>query len=591
MNAIQFLSSQVWIERLGWTLVHFLWQGVLLAALYAATLRWMIRSSSPNARYILGCCALAAMMAAPFVTLMRLSGVTPIAPHGSSRISAEVPPVTAVVASVPADSASEPSERFLPAVVVIWLAGAFAFWIRLIGSWAVAAGMRSTQVRPASTEWKQRFRKLGARMGMSHPVRLLVSALVQVPTVVGWIHPVVLMPIGALTGLPPEQVEALLIHELAHVRRHDYLVNIFQGVAEALLFYHPAVWWVSGHIRAEREMCCDDIAVSVSGDALTYARALAELESFRPAHLQAPANVAIGADGGSLANRIGRLLGQPRPDGRSSSGAGALMSAVFIAAAACVVFVVLFSTFTAEAQTTSALQARDNLNQGVRAFEEARYEAATAYFQQALTLDPRLTEAELNLANTYSARFIPGSQTEENRAFANKAIESFQDVLKKDPNKVAALGGLAAVYQGMNDFRKAHEFYLRAAQLEPLNPIPFCAVGSVDWYLAFNKMTPVGPEEKAVFIEEGLRDVDIAIALKPDYDEAMTFKNLLLREKAMMSPDSAGKNSLMAEADIWFSKALEARRSKPPKSAVPSGSFMWAPPPPPPPPPSRPGPR
>ena len=93
---------------------------------------------------------------------------------------------------------------------------------------------------------------------------LLVSALVQVPTVVGWLRPVVLVPVGALGGLPAEHLEALLLHELAHIRRHDYLVNILQSVAEALLFYHPAVWWVSGHIRAERELCCDDVAVSVS---------------------------------------------------------------------------------------------------------------------------------------------------------------------------------------------------------------------------------------------------------------------------------------------------------------------------------------
>src|SRR5439155_21398489 len=160
-------------------------------------------------------------------------------------------------------------------------------WLRLMGSWIVAAGMRSTQARPAPPEWQTNVGKLASRIGLSRPGRLLVSAVVQVPTVVGWIRPVVLMPIGALTGLPSEQVEALLLHELTHIRRHDYLVNILQGFAEALLFYHPAVWWVSSQIRIERELCCDDAAVSASGDVLTYARALAELESFRPAHLNA----------------------------------------------------------------------------------------------------------------------------------------------------------------------------------------------------------------------------------------------------------------------------------------------------------------
>jgi uncharacterized protein (TIGR03435 family) len=185
-------------------------------------------------------------------------------------------------------------------------------------------------VRRAPPEWQQMLRELGARIGLSRPVRLLVSALVQVPTVVGWLRPVVLVPVGALGGLPGEHVEALLLHELAHIRRHDYLVNILQSVAEALLFYHPVVWWVSGHIRAERELCCDDVAVSVSGDALTYARALAQLEAYRPAHLTA----AVAANGGSLAGRIARLLGQPRPSVRTGLGPGVVTVAILLVAAA-----------------------------------------------------------------------------------------------------------------------------------------------------------------------------------------------------------------------------------------------------------------
>jgi len=180
---------------------------------------------------------------------------------------------------------------------MLWLIGAVTFWVRLVGGWMVAARMRSMLVRPAPAEWQQTISRLGGRIGLSRPVRLLRSALVQVPTVVGWLRPVVLMPVGALSGLPTEQVEALLLHELAHIRRHDYLVNILQSVAEALLFYHPAVWWVSGHIRAERELCCDDVAVAASGDVLIYAQALVELESHRPAHLHA----AVTANGGSLA--------------------------------------------------------------------------------------------------------------------------------------------------------------------------------------------------------------------------------------------------------------------------------------------------
>jgi uncharacterized protein (TIGR03435 family) len=336
MDAIQGLASQPWIERLGWTLVHFLWQGVSIAALYAPARR-MARTSSANTRYLLACAALTAIMAAPIVTwgLMwppdaspdaayRIQGTLPAASTTGIATTLTLPPsVRTTVSGV------EPAQ-FLLWVVMVWLAGAMVFWVRLAGGWVVAARMRSMLVRRAPPEWQESLKKLSARIGLTRRVQLLVSALVQVPTVVGWLRPVVLVPVGALCGLPPEHLEVLLLHELAHIRRHDYLVNILQSVAEALLFYHPAVWWVSRHIRAERELCCDDVAVLVSGDALTYARALAQLESYRPAHLSA----AVAANGGSLSDRIARLLGQSRPAVRTGLGPGVLMIAILLLAAA-----------------------------------------------------------------------------------------------------------------------------------------------------------------------------------------------------------------------------------------------------------------
>jgi uncharacterized protein (TIGR03435 family) len=346
MNPIQALASQQWVERLGWTLVHFLWQGLAIAALYAAARKLIAGRVSPNTRYLLACAALAAMMAAPLITPLVTWGLLrPLDPNPDAayriRNTSPATSTTAVATStfsLPASvratvSAVQPAQ-FLAWVVIVWIFGAAVFWVRLAGGWVVAARMRSTLVRPAPPEWQQALGKLGAQIGVSTPVRLLVSALVQVPTVVGWLRPVVLVPVGALGGLPPEHLEALLLHELAHIRRHDYLVNILQSVAEALLFYHPAVWWVSGHIRAERELCCDDVAVSVSGDALTYARALAQLESYRPAHLGARFTATVAANGGSLTDRIARLLGQSRPAVRTGLGPGVLAVAILLAAAA-----------------------------------------------------------------------------------------------------------------------------------------------------------------------------------------------------------------------------------------------------------------
>jgi len=277
------------------------------------------------------------MIAAPFVTweLMAPSDASPEAiyrirstPQAAS--STGIATTTTLSDSVRSTVSSAQSKQFLFWVVIVWLAGAMVFWVRLAGGWVVAARMRSMLVRRAPPEWQETLRKLGAQIGLSRPVRLVVSALVEVPTVVGWLRPMVLVPVGALGGLPAEHLEALLLHELAHIRRHDYLINMLQSVAESLLFYHPAVWWVSGHIRAERELCCDDLAVSISGDALTYARALAQLESYRPAHLSA----AIAANGGSLPNRIARLLGQSRPVIRTGLGPDVIAVAGLLVVAA-----------------------------------------------------------------------------------------------------------------------------------------------------------------------------------------------------------------------------------------------------------------
>jgi uncharacterized protein (TIGR03435 family) len=168
--------------------------------------------------------------------------------------------------------------------------------------------------RPAPAEWQRVLDQLKGRISVSPPVQLLVSGLLQAPAAIGWLRPIVLVPAGALAGLPPGQMEALLVHELAHVRRHDYLVHLVQSAVEAILFYHPTVWWISGHMRAERELCCDDIAVSITGDAIVYARALAEFDStgwIQP--------TLMAANSGSLAARIARLLGQSSAADRISS--------------------------------------------------------------------------------------------------------------------------------------------------------------------------------------------------------------------------------------------------------------------------------
>jgi HEAT repeat protein/beta-lactamase regulating signal transducer with metallopeptidase domain len=325
MNTIETWRSI--IEVLGWTLIHFTWQGTLVALSLAGVLR-MLRGSSTNTRYAAACVALLLMSSLPLFTITIISlstsgktasGPPPqfVAQPSSQPQPVEIEPAIVLTQADIASASPRPWLSFRPApitpllpwMILLWLSGVVFFSLRLVGGWLYTQRLKSYGTRPLEEGWEQTLRRLCDRLRAPRPARLLESALVKVPMVIGWLRPVILLPAGALTGLTPQQLEAIIAHELAHIRRHDYLINLLQSVLETLLFYHPAVWWVSRQIRQEREHCCDDLAVAVCGDALTYARALLEMEKLRAAGPQ----LAMAANGGSLMNRIRRLVGaQPK---------------------------------------------------------------------------------------------------------------------------------------------------------------------------------------------------------------------------------------------------------------------------------------
>jgi hypothetical protein len=198
--------------------------------------------------------------------------------------------------------------------VTLWLAGVIGLSFRLALSWWFLQRLRRAAQTPVASAVVDRAASLAARLRVSRPVQVVQSAAVQVPAVIGWLRPVILLPASALTGLSLPQLDAILAHELAHVRRHDFAVNLLQTAAEVLLFYHPACWWISRRVRAERELCCDDIAVALCGDRVLYASALADLESLR-----AEPTLALAATDGPLLQRVRRLL-SPSPEGPRMPG-------------------------------------------------------------------------------------------------------------------------------------------------------------------------------------------------------------------------------------------------------------------------------
>ena len=321
-------------HALGWTLLHFLWQGTLVAVILGCLLA-LLSERSPQPRYAAACTALVLMATLPVITFSRLLAQEYRDAHAITTVI-PLDPIT-----IDATSAlSEPLfyrltaalDRSMPVLLALWFAGVLLLLGRLSMGLIIARQMKSLSTEPPTHELLSTFRRLTHRIGVSRPVRLLHSALVQVPTVIGWLRPVVLIPFGCLAGLSPTQLEAILAHELAHIRRHDYLISVLQSVVEALLFYHPAVWWVSRRIRTEREHCCDDLAVRIGGDPLTYARALsllAERSSALPA-------IALGANGGILTMRIKRLLTPKEGPATSQLAAVTLLGIVIAATGLCI---------------------------------------------------------------------------------------------------------------------------------------------------------------------------------------------------------------------------------------------------------------
>lgn len=331
------------MEIVGWALVHSLWIGAVVAGLLFLLLR-LVDARRATFRYGASGIALLVLVVAPVGAAFRMrpaeTPVPAVATESPSEVSKSDPQSTTTTSTSHKKSKSSSSEtswkesssnesvnldpdtpsgqiddsangasllavRFrplLPWLVLVWLIGVVALSTRLLVTWIRVQRLKSVGTTPVDARSSEVLQRLLQRLAISRPVRLLQSSIVQVPSVIGWLRPVVLVPVTLLNGLTAPQLEAILAHELAHIRRYDYLVNLFQSVVETLLFYHPAAWWISRQVRETREHCCDDLAVEVSGSPADYARALLALEESRVLALL-PA-----ATGGDLLSRVRRLV-------------------------------------------------------------------------------------------------------------------------------------------------------------------------------------------------------------------------------------------------------------------------------------------
>ena len=241
------------------------------------------------------------------------------------------------------------------------------------------------------------------------------------------------------------------------------------------------------------------------------------------------------------------------------------------------------------------LRARDQLNKGVQAYKNARFEEAINHFQQAVTLDPSLINARLYLATAYAQQYIPGADTEDNNRMGQEAIDQYKNVLEKDPKNINSVKGIAYLYLQMKKFEDAKTFYRRATDLDPNDPEPYYSVAVIDWTQSYQPrmeeraklgLKPEEPlkdkkvcadlkEKNSGVIQDGIEDLNKALQLRPDYDDAMAYLNLLYREKGDLEcDDPAARAADLKTADDWVDKTMATKKAKAEKQPGAQGITM-----------------
>ena len=319
-----YLMSDALVRALGWTLVHSLWQGVLVAFV-AAILLQLLRYQSPKLRYHVAYAALMTLLLAAVVTFERL--YTAEKRLDTEGVSAGVKTASeneSIVIQILGNQSFVEKwfgmayhflNQYLTAIALFWCIGVFFFGLKLTFGWWLLRGHQRRGGVPLDDHWQNLLRHFQRQLSINPcSIQLLEAAWVQTPLTIGWLRPVIFLPIGILNRLSPTEVEAILAHELAHIAGRDYIFNFLQAIVEVLFYYHPAVWWLSSVVRNEREMRCDDKAIALCGNnRLAYAKTLVRLQEQFDASTAAVPQLALafGKRPSFLFRRVQRLFPSP----------------------------------------------------------------------------------------------------------------------------------------------------------------------------------------------------------------------------------------------------------------------------------------
>lgn len=304
------------IQALCWTLIHSLWQGLMLAIIAGIVVMSTKRSAVVLRHNILAGILFAFVLIAAgtfYIELnisQQIAGVVSLETHQPISIEGDYVSGQAASANAPSAGISEAIVSFLSAnarvIVLVWLIVILYKCTHLVAGFTGMYMLKHRNTTSAGAYWNERINELASALYISQRVRLLQSAIVKIPMVIGYFKPVILVPAGMLTGLPVDEVEAILLHELAHIRRKDYLVNLVQNFCEILFFFNPAVLWISSLIKEERENCCDEIAISKVKDKERFINALISFQEYNLSNAQYA--VAFQNNRYHLLNRVKRII-------------------------------------------------------------------------------------------------------------------------------------------------------------------------------------------------------------------------------------------------------------------------------------------
>lgn len=297
MDVLPILVASVRV--IGWTLLHFFWQATLLGLVYAAVRTFLPRG---EARYRFGMAMLVALALCPLLTAWRLLDTAPSVIQAAAGVATS----SLIIDGTATDHAwawGSWLDAVLPWLVLAWSGGVLLLSVRAWRQWQrLKVLVRMAELLPA---WQDRVTDMASRFGLGRRITVLCSKVIATPALVGWIRPVILLPMAVACHFPATQIELILAHELAHLRRWDPLANLFQVVMETLYFHHPVVHWISADVRNEREICCDELALSVSGGSRhVFVTALAQLGELRERH----GSLLLAANGGVLLDRVQHLV-------------------------------------------------------------------------------------------------------------------------------------------------------------------------------------------------------------------------------------------------------------------------------------------